>query len=133
MSQETLYDTFRKIVESINAIITIYGEEDGPDRQVGPVEGTVGFGSGLHGWAFSLKQFADRYTKKDKMKSEKYTPKLWGNHFMDENGKWSKKDGEGKERGFNKLVLDPIFKVTIIGGGQKPYPRRAPCCMHRVV
>jgi len=111
LDQETLYDTFRKIVESINAIITIYGEEDGPDRQVGPVEGTVGFGSGLHGWAFSLKQFADRYTKKDKMKSEKYTPKLWGNHFMDENGKWSKKDGEGKTRGFNKLVLDPIFKL----------------------
>jgi len=111
LDQETLYDTFRKIVESINAIITIYGEEDGPDRQVGPVEGTVGFGSGLHGWAFSLKQFADRYTKKDKMKSEKYTPKLWGNHYMDESGKWSKKFGEGKTRGFNKLVLDPIYKI----------------------
>ena len=53
LDQETLYDTFRKIVESINAIITIYGEEEtAQERMVGPVIGTVGFGSGLHGWAF---------------------------------------------------------------------------------
>lgn len=32
--------------------------------QVDPVTGTVGFGSGLHGWAFTLKQFAEMYTAK---------------------------------------------------------------------
>merc|ERR1739848_688110 len=80
-------------------------------RMVGPVEGTVGFGSGLHGWAFSLKQFADTYTKKDKAKCDKYIQKLWGDHFMDEQGKWSKKPGAGKTRGFCKLILDPIFKI----------------------
>lgn len=26
--------------------------------------GTVGFGSGLHGWAFTLKQFAEMYVAK---------------------------------------------------------------------
>ena len=53
LDQETLYDTFRKIVENINAIITIYGDEEtNAERMVGAVEGTVGFGSGLHGWAF---------------------------------------------------------------------------------
>ena len=31
--------------------------------QVSPDEGTVGFGSGLHGWAFTLKQFAEIYAK----------------------------------------------------------------------
>ena len=52
--QEPLYDTFRKIVEGLNAIISIYGEEDSPmgDILVDCVKGTVGFGSGLHGWGF---------------------------------------------------------------------------------
>jgi len=112
LDQETLYITFRKIVENINSIIAIYCDEDNcQDLQVGPVEGTVGFGSGLHGWAFSLKQFADRYTNNDKAKALKYVNKLWGEHYMDKEGKWSKKPGEGKVRGFNKLILDPIFKI----------------------
>jgi len=112
LDQETLYDTFRKIVENINAIITIYGDEDtNADRMVGAIEGTVGFGSGLHGWAFSLKQFADRYTRNDKGKAEKQIRRLWGDMFIDGEGKWSKKPGEGKVRGFNKLILDPIFKI----------------------
>lgn len=32
--------------------------------QLDPVVGTVGFGSGLHGWAFTLKQFAEMYVAK---------------------------------------------------------------------
>lgn len=32
--------------------------------QIDPVVGTVGFGSGLHGWAFTLKQFAEMYVAK---------------------------------------------------------------------
>lgn len=36
-----------------------------------PVVGTVGFGSGLHGWAFTLKQFAEMYVAKFAAKGEK--------------------------------------------------------------
>lgn len=32
--------------------------------------GTVGFGSGLHGWAFTLKQFAEMYVAKFAAKGE---------------------------------------------------------------
>jgi len=32
--------------------------------QVDPSIGNVGFGSGLHGWAFTLKQFAEMYADK---------------------------------------------------------------------
>lgn len=39
--------------------------------QVDPVSGTVGFGSGLHGWAFTLKQFAEMYVAKFTAKSDK--------------------------------------------------------------
>jgi len=31
---------------------------------VDPAIGNVGFGSGLHGWAFTLKQFAEMYKEK---------------------------------------------------------------------
>lgn len=78
---------------------------------VDPVEGTVGFGSGLHGWAFSLKQFADTYTKRNKEAAGRFIKKLWGDNFVDEAGKWSKKAGPGRIRGFCKLVLDPIYKL----------------------
>ena len=65
---ETLYQKFQRTVESVNVIIATYGgaDEEAPmgDIQVNPVIGNVGFGSGLHGWAFSLKQFADVYSKR---------------------------------------------------------------------
>jgi elongation factor 2 len=35
--------------------------------QVDPSKGSVGFGSGLHGWAFTLKQFAEMYAEKFKI------------------------------------------------------------------
>lgn len=38
--------------------------------QIDPVVGTVGFGSGLHGWAFTLKQFAEMYVSKFAAKGE---------------------------------------------------------------
>lgn len=35
--------------------------------RVDPSKGSVGFGSGLHGWAFTLKQFAEMYADKFKI------------------------------------------------------------------
>merc|ERR1712038_1927544 len=45
LGQEELFQTFQRIVENVN-------------------DGSVGFGSGLHGWAFTLKQFAEMYAAK---------------------------------------------------------------------
>ena len=45
LGQEELYQTFQRIVESVN-------------------NGSVGFASGLHGWAFTLKQFFEMYASK---------------------------------------------------------------------
>lgn len=63
--------------------------------QVDPVIGTVGFGSGLHGWAFTLKQFAEMYAAKFAAKGNtQMTPaehckkvedmmkKLWGDRCV---------------------------------------------------
>lgn len=82
------------------------------DIKVDPAKGSVAFGSGLHGWAFTLKQFAEFYADKFKIDPEKLMNKLWGENFFNKTTKkWSKNQGEGYERAFNHFVLDPIFKV----------------------
>uniref|UniRef100_A0A671MP24 Elongation factor 2 n=1 Tax=Sinocyclocheilus anshuiensis TaxID=1608454 RepID=A0A671MP24_9TELE len=135
LKPDELFQTFQRIVENVNVIISTYGEgEHGPmgNIMVDPVIGTVGFGSGLHGWAFTLKQFAEMYVAKfaakgDKKKAdlppaerakkvEEMMKKLWGEKYFDPScGKFSKSaanaDGKKLPRTFCQLVLDPIFKV----------------------
>lgn len=115
LAQEDLYQTFQRIVESINVIVATYAPEDGPmgDIMVEPTLGTVGFGSGLHGWAFTLKQFAEMYAFKFKIEPAKMMKKLWGDHFYNpEEKKWAKTAKTLKyNRGFCQFILDPIYKV----------------------
>jgi len=139
---EELYQKFVQTVENVNVIIGTYMDEDGPmgDISVRPEIGMCGFGSGLHGWAFTLKQIATIYkTKFAGMDINKVMKKMWGDNFIGqvkdkESGKmkttWSKDiqttllpnkkmtdkeraDAEKKlyVRGFNKFVLEPFFKV----------------------
>ncbi|XP_074491882.1 elongation factor 2b-like [Sebastes fasciatus] len=131
LEAEDLYQTFQRIVESVNVIICTYGDEDGPMGKimVEPDIGTVGFGSGLHGWAFTLKQFAEMYAAKFAAKGntqmtaaehckkvEDMMKKLWGDRFFDAStGKFLKSangaDGAKFPRTFVALILDPIYKV----------------------
>lgn len=114
LEQEDLYQTFQRIVESLNVIVATYNDEDSPmgNIMVDPTKGTVGFGSGLHGWAFTLKQFAEIYSSKFKIDPPKLMKRLWGDQFYNaKERKWSKSGGEGYVRGFCQFVLDPIFKV----------------------
>jgi len=114
LEQEDMYQTFARIVESVNVIIATYGEDDGPMGviQVDPKIGTVGFGSGLHGWAFTLKNFAEMYAAKFGIETPKLMERLWGDHFYNNaEKKWRTNGGDGYQRGFTQFVLDPIFKV----------------------
>jgi elongation factor 2 len=116
VDKESLYQSFQRTIESINVIITTYHDEALGDLQVYPDKGTVAFGSGLHGWGFTLRQFASRYAKKFGVDKKKMMVKLWGdNYFNPKTRKWTTNgtDAEGKplERGFNQFVLDPIFKI----------------------
>jgi elongation factor 2 len=82
---------------------------------VDPTKGTVGFGAGLHGWAFTLKEFAQFYSSKFKIEVPKLMQRFWGNNFYSpEEKKWSVENKEGYKRGFVQFVLDPIFKVCQI-------------------
>ena len=80
--------------------------------QVDPAKGTVGFGSGLHGWAFTLKQFAELYSDRFKIEESKLMKRLWGDQFYHtKDKKWSKTHSEGYVRGFTQYILDPIYRV----------------------
>ncbi|KAI9608746.1 hypothetical protein H4Q26_004933 [Puccinia striiformis f. sp. tritici PST-130] len=116
VSKEDLYQSFCRTVESVNVIIATYNDKVLGDVQVYPEKGTVAFGSGLHGWAFSLRQFSKRYAKKFGVDPDKMMARLWGdNYFNPKTKKWVKNaidaDGNTLERAFNMFVLEPIFKI----------------------
>ncbi|KAG8912497.1 Elongation factor 2 [Tulasnella sp. 417] len=116
VANEDLYQWFCRTIESVNVIISAYHDEALGNVQVYPDKGTVAFGSGLHGWAFTLRQFATRYAKKFGVDKEKMMTRLWGdNYFNPATKKWSAKattgDGKQLERAFNLFVLDPIVKI----------------------
>uniref|UniRef100_A0A0N5C421 Tr-type G domain-containing protein n=1 Tax=Strongyloides papillosus TaxID=174720 RepID=A0A0N5C421_STREA len=114
LGQEELFQTFQRIIENINVIIATYGDDDGPMGaiMVDPSVGNVGFGSGLHGWAFTLKQFAEIYAEKFGVQVDKLMKNLWGDRFFNlKTKKWSSVEDADNKRGFSQFVLDPIYKV----------------------
>ena len=132
LEQEELYQTFQRIVENINVIVATYADDDGPMGKVtvDPSNGSVGFGSGLHGWAFTLKQFSEvkffvtqidtcqlmlfyqMYASKFGVDVDKMMNKLWGENFFNpKTKKWQKAKNDDNKRSFCMYVLDPIFMV----------------------
>merc|ERR1712106_981173 len=114
LDPEELYQTFQRIVENVNVIIATYNDDQGPmgEMRVDPAKGSVGFGSGLHGWAFSVKEFADIYSTLFKVPAAKLMGRLWGENFFNKKTKkWSKSKDLDNERAFIMYILDPIFRL----------------------
>lgn len=118
LDPEEAYQRFQKTIEDVNVVISTYGGEavirDMGDVQVAPERGTVAFGSGLHAWSFTLKNFAKVYAKKFKTTRAKMLHRLWGNSFFKKGGKWTNKatsDGVTNKRGFVKFVYEPIVAI----------------------
>ncbi|CAG8189295.1 unnamed protein product [Penicillium salamii] len=116
VGKEDLYQSFSRTIESVNVIISTYFDKALGDVQVYPEKGTIAFGSGLHGWCFTVRQFATRYSKKFGVDRQKMLDRLWGdNYFNPATKKWTNKsegaDGKQLERSFNMFILDPIFKI----------------------
>jgi elongation factor 2 len=112
LEQEEAYQTFARTIESVNVIIATYHDEALGDVAVYPSSGTVAFGSGLHGWGFTLTKFAKMYAKKFGVDQDKMMERLWGDNFFDLKKKsWSKsQSGKGK-RAFCQYVLEPIYQL----------------------
>merc|ERR1739844_639960 len=112
--KEDLYLTFQRIVENVNVIIATYADDDGPMGivRVDPSNASVGFGSGLHGWAFTIKQFSEMYAEKFGVPVAKLMSKLWGENFFNpKTKKWAKTKSDDNVRSFCMYILDPIYKV----------------------
>ncbi|KAG9203357.1 hypothetical protein B5807_02726 [Epicoccum nigrum] len=115
VSKEDLYQNFSRVIESVNVVIATYFDKSLGDVQVYPEKGTIAFGSGLHGWAFTIRQFAGRYAKKFGVDKNKMCERLWGDsYFNPKTKKWTKvgtHEGKPLERAFNQFILDPIFRI----------------------
>jgi len=130
LESEDAYQSFQRTIESVNVVISTYEDETLGDVQVYPNNGTVAFGSGLHGWGFTLGKFADMYAAKFGVEKSKLMRKLWGNNFFDpKTKKWTKKGtnaaGKPLKRAFCQYVMDPInllFK-SIMNGEKAKYEK----------
>lgn len=111
LEPELLFQRFNKIIQDMNALVSIYGGDKYEDDYFNPVKGNVVFGAAYHGWGFSLRNFAEMYAKINKMEVEKVMKRLWGEYFIDSAGKWSKSPSNNGKRGFVKLILEPIYMV----------------------
>ena len=83
---------------------------------VDPVKGTVVFGSGLHGWGFTLQQFARLYASKFGVCEERMCERLWGEHYYDpQNKRWSRQgtnaQGVKLQRSFCQFILGPLHQI----------------------
>jgi len=116
LEPEEMYQTFNKSIENVNVIIATYEDAKLGDVQVDPVKGTVAFGAGLQGWAFTLTRFARMYAKKFGVDEAKMMARLWGDNYFDPVGKkWKKtSDGEGGktlDRAFCALCMNPVHQI----------------------
>lgn len=127
LEPEKLYQRLRKIIDDVNNLISIYSDSSSEDEEnkekslneafncsyLDPCVGNVGFGAGRDGWAFTLTQFAQLYSRKTKQSVPSLLNRLWNNNYYDSlNKKWRTDDDEGKlQRGFNQFILEPLYKT----------------------
>jgi len=118
MPLDDAYQSFSRAIESANVVIETCRDPILGDVQVDPSNGTVGFGSGLQGWGFTLKAFAKMYAKKSGVKEEIWMKKIWGDNFFNPvTKKWigqSLDTANGNQlcqRGFCQYVFGPISKL----------------------
>ena len=91
MEMEAAYQSFARAIESVNVVIDMCRDHVMGDLQVDPTVGTVGFGSALQGWGFTLSVFADQYHKKFGLDKANLMRRMWGDWFFNaKSNKWSK-------------------------------------------
>uniref|UniRef100_A0A0A0KH05 Tr-type G domain-containing protein n=1 Tax=Cucumis sativus TaxID=3659 RepID=A0A0A0KH05_CUCSA len=111
---EEAYQTFQRVIENANVIMATYEDPLLGDVQVYPEKGTVAFSAGLHGWAFTLTNFAKMYASKFGVDEAKMMERLWGENFFDPaTKKWtSKNTGTATcKRGFVQFCYEPIKQI----------------------
>ena len=127
---EAMYQSFLRVVDMANVVISTYQSEDMGEILCDPSVGSVAFGSGKDQWAFTLTKFARIYSKKFGISMDKMMNKLWGDNFFDAAAKKWKVDGETDEgkplrRAFAQFIMDPVCKMcqAIMDGKKEDYEK----------
>jgi elongation factor 2 len=123
LSGEEIYQNMVRAIENVNVIIESYKFGD-HNWQVEPIKANVAFGSGLHQWGFTLKNFARFYASKFNTTEDKMTEKLWGDWVFataDGKSKWISSNSvntnrgvdreTGSKRAFVAFIMDPIINM----------------------
>ncbi|KAF7141935.1 hypothetical protein RHSIM_Rhsim06G0239600 [Rhododendron simsii] len=111
---EEAYQTFQRVIENANVIMATYEDPLLGDVMVYPEKGTVAFSAGLHGWAFTLTNFAKMYASKFGVDESKMMERLWGENFFDPaTKKWTTKNTGSAtcKRGFVQFCYEPIKQI----------------------
>eukprot|EP00850_Spirogloea_muscicola_P005152 SM000023S07608 [mRNA] locus=s23:471523:475978:- [translate_table: standard] len=111
---EEAYRSYNRVIENANVIMATYEDELLGNVQVYPDKGTVAFSAGLHGWAFTLTNFAKMYADKFKVDRKKMMERLWGENYFDSaTRKWTTKNTGAStcSRGFVQFCYNPIKQV----------------------
>jgi len=115
---ESMFQTFQRTIENVNVIIATYDDGSMGNLSIDPSLGNVAFGSGLMGWAFTLKSFARIYAAKFNTDIDKMMQRLWGEWYFDAPArKWKKNnpvgdDGRPLKRAFCSMILEPIQRLA---------------------
>ncbi|KAL7713464.1 Elongation factor 2 [Entamoeba marina] len=127
-SFEEMYQTFDKYINHINTLMSTCYDEHFEDMYIHPKKGSIAFGSGIHGWAFTLEQFAEMWSKKYGISKEKMINTLWGDNYWDGVSKCWKKNNKANNGGllqrcFVQFCLEPISKLcnAVIEGRHEDY------------
>ncbi|CAM0957870.1 unnamed protein product [Alopecurus aequalis] len=108
---EEAYQIFSNVIQNANGIMETYDDKVLGDVMVCPENGSVVFSDGLHGWAFTLANFAKMYASKFGVDEPKTMKRLWGENFFDpETKKWTSKHTGSVtcKRGFVRFCYEPI-------------------------
>jgi elongation factor 2 len=117
LDAESMYQGFCRTIEKVNVIISTYDDGVIGNLLVDPAVGNVAFGSGLMGWAFTLKRFSHIYASKFGVDPDKMMQRLWGENYFDGAAKkWKKssagEDGRQLTRAFCSFIIEPIKRMA---------------------
>ena len=117
MDGENMYKSFDRVIQRVNVVVSNYQCEEMGEVELNPVKGNVAFGCGKDCWGFTLKIFAEMYSKKFGIEVSKLMAKLWGDNFFDAKNKvWRSesydKDNKPLTRAFVQFIMDPINKIS---------------------
>jgi len=115
-----------KVVEQVNAVWGQFylgrrmeTEEDNDDVvYFSPSEDNVVFCSALHGWGFTIRQFANMFEKKLGVDRQKLSSCLWGDFYLDPKTKkvvsgasTASSMGKRRKNMFTQFIMDNIWAV----------------------